>query len=540
MPAANPNAQKGGTFRYLQAMDPVNFGIWDSANGNTLTPSVPITDSLLDKNEYEEGKSEQILSNLAYDWWTDAAGTTWTFKIKEGVKFTDGKDMTCADWEFSLETIRDVRDSTGAQMSVSPRAAWLKRARDISCADSYTLQIKTDGALPSLPATLAVSSFAVLPKHIYEGHLDLWLKEPIKVGVGAFMFDSYSPTEMYTLKRNPNYWNQPYPYLDSIQLPNMGSQTAINSAFQVGRGEYVSGTSFPKATRDQMEAQGKIYVQGKAAGDGFLSIEFNHAKAPFNDPRFHLAVRCAVDSAKEILTGENGQGFEGPIAPLKETPGGPTWGITLAEWKALGPCFGPTAETDMAQRQQIAKDLLAQMGFNAQNPAKPDTIWPSSASSQVAWPSLEADLRAVNILPNVAFLTNAPIYARAGAGEFDMGTPAGFVTSRRDPDHWFYEQFYSTSDRNYGRYTNAETDALIDAQSRELDPAKRAALIKEAIITLTKNNAKVIVRHSYSAFPFASWVKDVYWGQPSNNQNTSAKFLRVWIDQAKMKEVLGQ
>ncbi len=537
MPPANPNAQKGGTFRWLASADPANFGIWDSANGTTLQLSVPTTDSLLDRNEYEEGKNEQILGNIAYDWWTDQAGTTWTFKLKEGLKYTDGVALTCADWEWSLESIRDVRDSKGSQLPVSPRAAWLRRATNISCPDANTLQIKTDGPLPSLPATLAVSSFSVLPKHIYEGKLDTYNRNPIEVGVGPFTYVKYVPTEIYVLKRNPNYWNQPYPYIDALEVPNLGSQTSVNAAFSVGRGEYASNIA--KASRDRLETEGKIIVQGRISSDGFLSVQANWTKKPWSDKRFSLALRCAIDSEKVINTASSGEGFEGPAAPLKETPGGPAWGISLAEWKALGPCFGPTKETNMDQRRQMARDLLTQMGFSATNPAKVKAVWPDSASSKDSWVPVVEDLKAVGIEVTTEYLNTAKIYPKFQALEFDIGTPAGFVTSRRDPDHWFYEQFYSTSARNYGQYVNAEVDVLIDQQSREVDPVRRVNIIKQVIIGLEKDQAKVILRHSYSARTFAAWVKDAFWGEPSNSQNTSAKFLRIWLDQAKMKQVLG-
>jgi hypothetical protein len=67
LPAQNPLVQKGGVFRTLTNQDPVNFGVWDSANGNTLLGSVPTMDSLLDRNEFELGKNEQILPSVAYD-----------------------------------------------------------------------------------------------------------------------------------------------------------------------------------------------------------------------------------------------------------------------------------------------------------------------------------------------------------------------------------------------------------------------------------------------------------------------------------------
>ncbi len=538
VPAANPNAQKGGIFRFLSSQDPANFGIWDSANGNTLTPSVPVHDTLLDRNEYVTGKAEQILPNLAYDWWTDAKGTTWTFKLKEGVKFSDGQEFTCADVAFSLATIRDTQDPSGKTMIASPRSDYIKRVKNVACPDKNTAVITTDGPLASLPATLTLSTFSVLPKHHFQGNLD-WNKNP-GIGMGPYIFEKYVPTEMITYKRNPGYWNQPYPYLDGYVVQNQGSATAVESAFRVGRAEKASIT---KATADTMISQGKAYIGSNnlGVGDGFNALQVNWQKAPWSDRRFSLALRCAIDSDKIIKTAlPEGNGWEGPIFPLASDPNGSAWAITKDQWKGLRPCYGPPRETDMEQRRQVARDLLAQLGFTAGNPAKVQAIWPNTQTNKDQWTVITGDLAAVGIQSTATFLATADIYPKFTAGEFDLGTPAGFETSRRDPDHWLYEHYSSTSNRNYGKYVNAEVDAMIAAQSMELHPAERKALLNQIEIQLLKDNAKIVLNHRYLPQFFASWVMDMNWGRPANTQNTSAKLVRVWIDQAKMKQVSGQ
>ncbi len=535
-PQANPSAKPGGVFRWLQNQDPPDFGIWDSAVGTTLQTAVPAYDTLLDTNEYQEGKRDQILSSLAHDWWTNQAGDKWTFKLREGVKFTDGKTLTCADVKFSLETIRDGRDAKGTELRRSPRGRFLARVKEVRCPDDYTAEIVTDGPLPSLIRTLTFTTFAVMPKHVFEGNLKAQLNQ-VGPGEGPFMYDSYTPTESFKLKRNPNYWQQPYPYLDGFHIINLGSTTAATSAFRTGRGEYFG---VPKSVRDQMEAEGKITVIQKEASDSFTAVHTNWTRAPWNDKRFALALRCAIDSGKAIKTVVNGEGYEGPIFPLKEVPGGSEWSLTMEEWKAVHPCHGPSGdEANMEKRRQIARDLLKEMGFGPGNPAKPHAAWWNSGSLPQAWVSIDADLRAVGMEPTMTLNETAVYYDKASAAEFDL-TPGGFATSRRDPDHWLYEHYFSTSDRNYGRYSNAEIDALINQQSRTLDPVERKKMINQIDKILLRDNAKLVVYHGFGARAHAIWVKDIYWGMPSNSQSTGSKYSRTWIDQDQMKKVLGQ
>ncbi len=532
MPAANPLAQKGGIYRSLTTDEPPDFGIWDSAVGSTFQVSIPATDSLLDRNEYEPNKISQILSNVAYDWWTDQSGEQWTFKLKEGIKFHDGKPFTCADAEFSLETLRDARDATGATLRRSPRGSFLRRVKDFSCPDAYTLKVVTDKPLPSLPATIAMTSFALMPKHIYEANLDKVWKEPMKVGMGPYEFVSHTPTESVRFKRNANYWNQPYPYLDGYWVMNAGSATAAQAAFRVGRGE--GGVSFPATTRKQLETEGKLYVATPGLTDGFAGYQANFTRKPWSDPRFSLAMRCAIDSKKLIAIAVNGDGYEGPIFPLTKDPGGSEWAITEEEWKAVHPCHGPSGDAaNMEKRWEIARGLMKELGFGPDNPAKPTTYRvgddPSLTSILDDWSKvyIQAQVRAVTTSQRYDIQTNA---------EADI-LQQGFETSRRDPDHWLYEHYYSTSDRNYGRYSNAEADALIDKQSRTLDQVERRKIINQLEKMLLKDNAKIVVRHTILPRTFAPWVKDMFWGMPGNSQNTSVKFVRVWIDQEVFKKM---
>ncbi len=529
MPPQNPAAKKGGIFRDGSTAPVPDFGVWDSAVGTTLEVAVQTTDSLLDRNEFEPRKQDQILTNFAYDWWTNAAGTEYTFLLTKGAKFFDGKEVTCADVEFSLETLRDARDATGATLRRSPRARWLSRVKDISCPDPYTVSMKTDGTpLPSLPATLAVSSFAILPKHTFEGNLDLTWKEPAKNGMGTFIPNQYVPGEKVVFKRNPNYWNQPYPYLDGYESINFGSTTAGTAAFRVGRAE--GGITLPPTIRKQLMDEGKMWQPVTGSSDGFTGYQANFTRAPWNDPRFSLAMRCAIDTAQVNATGNDGEGYEGPAGlPASDSgiEGAPDWAITMAEWQAVHPCHGPSGDAaNMEKRRQMARDLLAQMGFTAQNPAKPTSYY---ANPDRTFEVVQNNLALVGIQVQAKVVTTSERYEIQTNATMDI-LQQGFVTSRRDPDHWFYEQYFGTSDRNYGRYQNAEIDALIDKQSRTLDKAERYKIIKEIQLMLLKNNAKVAARVSQNTRAFAIWARDIYWNEPANNQNTAAKYARVWID----------
>ncbi|MQG21826.1 MAG: ABC transporter substrate-binding protein [SAR202 cluster bacterium] len=528
-PAKNPNAQTGGIFRYLNNSYPADFAVWEGAVGSIINGLAPSNDTLLEFNAWEEGKGGELLPNIAYDWWTNEDGTEWTFAITEGVKFHDGTDLTCADAQFMLDVIRNEQDATGDELRKSPRALYAKRVTGTSCADDYHLKVTSDAPLPSLPVALGLGNFVLLPKATFEGKLDTLL-DNIGPGAGPFVVEEVIPGEQITMKRNANYWNQPYPYMDEYRYINSGSTAAMQAAYRVGRGE--RGT-LPATVRPELVADGTMTQALPLIRHGGMGIQANWTREPWNDPRFSLALKCAIDSDKLIQTAQDGDAWESPMFPLAEIPGGTDWGLTKAEWKAIHPCHGPSTEANIEERQDIARGLMEEMGYSASNPARPYTyLWSSFVVPR--WPPILEDLNKVYIEPETEVLETGAAYQANNNGEFDFNI-WGFITARHDPDHWLYEQFYSTSDRNYGKYTNPELDALIDKQSVTLDPTERKKVVKEISTLLLTDNVKIWAYWFMDTTVVPAWVKDYYNISPSN-QNTTAKLTRVWIDQAVLSE----
>jgi len=524
-PAKNPNAQSGGIFRYLNNSYPPDFAVWEGAVGTIINGLAPSNDTLLEFNAWEEGKGGELLPNIAYDWWTNEDGTEWTFALTEGVKFHDGTEMTCADAQFMLDTIRNGQDATGDELRKSPRALYAKRVTGTSCADDYHLKVTSEAPLPSLPVALGLGNFVILPKATFEGNLETML-DNAGPGVGPFIISEVVAGEAIHMERNPNYWNQPYPYLDEYRFINAGSTAAMQAAYRVGRGE--RGT-LPATVRPELVDDGTM-VQGlPLIRHGGMGIQANWTREPWNDPRFSLALKCAIDSDKLIQTAQDGDAWESPMFPLAEIPGGTDWGLTKAEWKAIHPCHGPSTEANMDERKDIARGLMTDMGYSAENPARPYTyLWSSFVVPR--WPPILEDLNSVYIEPDTEVLETGAAYQANNNGEFDFNV-WGFITARHDPDHWLYEQFYSTSDRNYGKYTNPELDALIDKQSVTLDPAERKKVVKEISTMLLTDNVKIWAYWFMDTTVVPAWVKD-YNNISPQNQNTTAKLTRVWIDQS--------
>jgi ABC-type transport system substrate-binding protein len=439
--------------------------------------------------------------------------------MTEGIKFTDGVELTCADAQFMIRTIGTGTDDTGDELRRSPRGKSISRIDTVECADDYTLVITTNGPMPSLPSTLALGYFQLRPKHVYEGNLFEMLSS-FGPGIGPFMSTAADYTAGDTLRytRNPEYWNQPYPYLDGIEQI-AGTRTSAYAALRVGRTElgYVPGGAV------ELEKADGFLTPYQSSTHGGRKFQVNWTREPWNNPNMARAVQCALDGEKFLETGYSGVGifFQGLWPPGSE------WGLSPAEVAAVHPCLDPA--TSMDERQQIARDLLAGIGFDEDNPARPYIpIWNNCYGE--SFPSLQEDLQKVNILPDTTQFESGRAYDIAYSGEFDM-IPWCFISPRFDPDGWYYEHYYSTSDRNYGKYTNPEVDALIDLQSITIDREERVGYINEAERILLQDSAKIILYHYQNIGFHARWLKDFFQVSPSTGAATH-RYTRVWIDQA--------
>jgi ABC-type transport system substrate-binding protein len=489
-------------------------------------------DSLFEFNAFEEWGSQEILPKLATDWWVNKDGTLWTLKLKEANFDWDGelKAFICEDAQFMIDTIRLGHDDTGDELRRSPRAGYIQRVSETTCVDDRTLQIKTEGVLPSLPASLAMGYFHLKDKDYFGGNLEAMLDDH-GPEIGPFLFDKYQPDEIIRFVRNPNFHNQPYPYLDAYEIKILGSSTARDAAFRVGRGEHAAmgtGTSL------QAKADGFLEHTDLINTHGGRYVQTNFTREPWNDPRFSQALRCAIDAQKAIDTGYDGFGFYGGIfSGLEAIPGHSKWQLSDQEIYDISFCHD--VRNPIEERQQMARDLLKEMGFDEDNPAEPYTyIW-TPASPSYFWPSMLDDLAKVNIIPDWEPMETARAYDKNYAGEFDFNFWS-YSVARADADTWLFEHYISHSDRNYGKYTNLETDAMIDLQSRTLDAGERMKIINEIETILLKDNAKIVLSHYGSMYFWAPWVNDWRYSIGTTGA-TLYRMERVWIDAAKRAEL---
>ncbi len=229
-------------------------------------------------------------------------GKTWTFKIRKGIKFSNGKDLTVDDVVASLNRIFKVSGPTAGTFyaGIEGADACLKSPADCTLsgvtadAAANTVTIKLTAPDAEFLYKLAVPHAAILPADAPAKDVGT---DPIP-GTGAYMIQSYNPNERMKLVRNPNFkeWSeiaQPDGFVDEIDYDFGLTEEAAITAIQNGQADWL----FDPPPADRLTELGTTYANQTHVNPlmAFWYAPMNTNLAPFNDVRVRQAVNYAID-----------------------------------------------------------------------------------------------------------------------------------------------------------------------------------------------------------------------------------------------------
>ena len=467
----DPDARIGGVLSIATTAEGPSFSNWEEAAGSAPHYNHPIANMLLSHQDWGNqqaflnGDYWNIVPDLSSGWEQSEDGRQWTFNLRDGIEFSDGVPFTCADVAWSYNTIR-----TGAGLNRSPRAVHFSAVSDVTCADDLTAVFSLSKAKPSLLEVIALPYNVIKPKHLYENDTDAMRDAP-NIGTGPFVMARWDPGERMVFERKTDYWDQPFPYLDGIEvviLPNSAQVTALRAGrLHIGGG----AGSWSGARANLLLRECNVCQKwGSAAHPGMMfSVVPNFQREPWNTQEMRNALSLAIDRQKLIDLGYNGWislGTGGPFLPTSY--------FAMPEDR-LQQIPGHDFR-DPAANKERARQIIADAGYSDDDLTVAITHAPFYAEYVV---TVIEDLNSIGINASAEQQETALYYTSMSNGDFDLAGHAGYIGGF-DPDFILYEYFYSGSDRNYGRYSNPELDIIIDQQSVELDREARRELAWQA------------------------------------------------------------
>ena len=388
----------------------------------------------------------QIKPRLAASWNLAADGVTWTFKLRQGVKFHDGTPLNAAAVKANVDRWFDPK-SVAILKTTYTRI--IKSARAV---DDSTIEFVTNGPQAAFLGVLAGWGTNILSAQQISSSTPQQINAK-PIGTGPFKIQSFTPGESIVMVRNDDYWGQKA-YLDQMTFKYIVEPSARTAALLTGQVDLTMNVSASQLDALRASKDVKLVQQLETVLAYWVSM--NCTRPTLKDPRVRQAVNYAVNNdALKQLAGGLQKPFQGPVVPAIYTPKTAVGGYTF----------------DVAK----AKGLLQQAGVTSAKLRFPYISYPDGDRYVQA---LQEQLRQVGLELDPVRLDAAGAFAAQAGGDYDLFID-GFGNSSGDPHPTLLSALNSRSPRNYAKYGSPKMDDLIDKLGAELDQTKRSAILDD-------------------------------------------------------------
>ena len=401
------------------------------------------------------------------DKWETPDDQTYTFHMRPGVKFADlppvnGRDLTSADVKWSYEYESRTGQFKDKKLAAAQNAWMFSGIQSVQTPDAQTVVVKFDQPYTPFLNYVTHPWNPIMAHEIYDqdGHF----KDHI-VGTGAWQLDAAASQKgnRWVWKKNPTYWEQGYPYLDSVTWLVIKDDAAGRAAFQTRQLDILpgAGTNMDIPTADQIKRDRPDAMVDVNINPAPIHLYIQTAKPPLNDLRVRQAISLSIDRAEFIQTFTGGKGGYAMAGAFTDT-------YSQDEMKQM-------LKTDLAQ----SKQLLSAAGYP--NGLELELLTPGNAYGDVYIQQGElllAQLRRGGFNAKINAIDKADYLARKQKQTYQLV----FTGKALAPDVDSYlTVFEPGAVENYGAVNDPTLTDLIHKQREEKDTTKRRDLVRQAV-----------------------------------------------------------
>ncbi|MBS0643749.1 MAG: ABC transporter substrate-binding protein [Acetobacteraceae bacterium] len=510
--AADPAPHPGGTLHMYQRDNPASASVLEEATYSTNVPFMGLYNNLIRyKQDVAQNSDASLEPELATAWTWGPDNKSLTFKLREGVKWHDGKPFTAADVKCTWDLIQDKAKD---KLRKNPRKLLWNNVQDVVPNGDHEVTFQLGRPQPSLLALFASGYSAVYPCHATPAQ-----QRTKPIGTGPFMLAEFKQNEMIRLVKNPNYWKKDRPYLDAIEMPIMTSRATAMLAFQAHKLDM----TFPLEVTPPLLRDIKKEVPTAICAFGPMNVNsnliVNRQKPPFDNADIRQAMALTIDRKAfvDIL-------FEGKAeigGTLLPAPAG-IWGMP-DEMKKQMVGYDP----DVAKNREQARAIMKKLGYGPDHHLAVKVSTRNIPSYRDAAVILIDHLKEIWIDGELEPMDTPVWFAKLAKKDYSVGLNLT-GNSLDDPDQAFYENFACKSERNYSEYCSPELEKQFDAQSQETDVEKRKKMVWAIDQQLQNDVARPIILHMEGG---TCWWPQVHgFTQMVNSSYNGYRFEDLWIE----------
>ncbi|MHB1204318.1 MAG: peptide ABC transporter substrate-binding protein [Rhodospirillaceae bacterium] len=502
----------------VSAAEPMVLRRGNQAESETLDPSRATTapennivgDMFLGLTT--EDVESRVIPGAAESWTTSPDGLVWTFRLREGLKWSDGAPLKASDFVFGFRRLLDPQ--TAARYASTEYV--IKNAEAVNTGklpldqvgvrapNDRTVEITLEAPTPFLPGLMKHYTAYPIPEHVYKKYGEDWVHPGIMVSNGPYVLTEWSPHDHVKLIKNPHFYDAKNVRIDEVYFYPIEDENVALTRFRAGDIDANLGTR-------AVPIQQYPWIQENMPGQAHITpilansyMALNLRRPPFNDRRVRRAVSLCIDReviAKKVIRDQRVPAYA--FVP----PGISNYHNTARQVFATWP---------MDRRRAEAKRLLAEAGYGPDKPLTYEYLYNASIEQRRATVAEDAMLKECGVIVQPIVNELKVHYSRMQQADFTAGW-GGWIGDYNDPQNFLFLLDSRSGVFNYGDYKNPEFDRLMDEAKVTLDLEARAALLAraeqialddDAVIPLDFSTAKELVSPAIKGF--ADNIEDIH------------------------------
>ncbi|MFT4117717.1 ABC transporter substrate-binding protein [Bradyrhizobium sp.] len=494
----------GGTLNWVYYPDPSAIIAINTSSGTGQTIGSKINEGLL---AYDYDLNPRPV--LATSWTISEDGKRYSFQLRPGVKWSDGKDFTSEDVAFSIERLK-IAHPRGRITFANVEA--------IETPNPLTAIVVLSKPAPFLITALAGAESPIVPKHVYSAlKPDEQPRLEQTIGTGPFILREWVPGSHLLFVRNPNYWDAPKPYIDRLVLKVILDPAARAAALEAGEVD-IGATPVPYGDIERFKLDKRFVVDTTtyAYSGPQQQLFFNFDTPLLQDRRVRKAIAHAIDLKALLNVVFFGYGLVSPSPVSTALP--KFYDPRIQAWP-----FDPTTAEQLLDEAGIVRGAG---GIRARLRLTQNPFLPASLAD-----FLRNSLRRVGLdieIQRYDLATYLNVVYRDRA--FDLTVES--LSNTFDPSLGIQRAYWSKNFRiglpfsNAAHYSNQEVDGLLEAAAVEPNVEKRKELWARFQSTIHEEVASVDLVAAGGVIIANKKVRDFAPG----GEGLNGSFADLWID----------
>ncbi|MAM63678.1 peptide ABC transporter substrate-binding protein [Maritimibacter sp. UBA3975] len=438
------------TYRVLDEHSSVDPQVVEDVTGAEIVRD--LFEGLMNQNE--DGK---LVPGVATGFEASEDKMTYTFTLREDAKWSNGDPVTAGDFVYAWRRAADPALASPYQWFIELMS--LENAGEIiagemepselgvTAVDDYTLEVRLTSPLPYFPQMTTHATTFPAPQSVIEEHGDEWTKPENIVSNGAYVLTEHLPNERSTRERNEMYWDNENTIIDKVVALVINDENVALTRYLAGE---LDRTDIPAGQYPQLKEE---YPEEATSFPRLCNYYYtfnvsDSGPEAFQDVNVRRALAMAVD--RNIITEKVMQGGQPPA-----------YTFTPAAVAGFEPPTLPWTEMSQAERDQMAKDLLAEAGYGPDNPLEFEMVYNTSeAHEKVAVALSQLWKSKLGVQATLANMEWKVFLEERGNQNFELAR--GAWCGDYNEASTFLDLLDSDSGYNDGKFSNERVDELLE------------------------------------------------------------------------------